>query len=78
MSNQETENKPNNGLAFGKRNYQIMLLGIILIVTGFVIMALEPGEYGFGFLGLTLGPVVVMAGFIVEIFAILHNPKQNK
>lgn len=51
-----------------------MIIGIITLVTGFVIMTLETKPHGFGFLGLTLGPIVVMAGFIIEIFAILHKP----
>ena len=55
-----------------------MLIGIGCLVTGFIIMTLDKEEFGFGFLGLTLGPLVVMAGFIIEIFALLHNPKQDK
>jgi hypothetical protein len=61
-------------LPFGKKNYQLMIIGILTLVVGFVIMSLETSPHGFGFLGLTLGPVVVMAGFVIEIFAILHKP----
>jgi hypothetical protein len=63
-----------NKLPFGKKNYQWMIIGIVALVTGFTIMALDRQQHGFGFLGITLGPVVVMAGFIIEIFAILHRP----
>ena len=48
--------------------------GILTLVVGFIIMSLESNQHGFGFLGLTLGPIVVMAGFVIEIFAILHKP----
>jgi uncharacterized membrane protein len=61
-------------LAFGKKNYQWMIIGLITLVVGFVIMSIDTEPYGFGFLGLTLGPLVVMSGFIIEIFAILHKP----
>ncbi|MGK7388747.1 MAG: DUF3098 domain-containing protein [Candidatus Cyclobacteriaceae bacterium M2_1C_046] len=61
-------------LAFGKKNYTFMLIGIALLIIGFVIMTLDDTRFGFGFLGLTLGPVIVMIGFIVEIFAILQKP----
>lgn len=61
-------------LPFGKKNYQWMIIGIIILVVGFTIMSLDSAPHGFGFLGLTLGPLVVMVGFIVEIYAILHNP----
>jgi hypothetical protein len=63
------ENK--NRLAFGRKNYIIMLVGIALLVIGFVIMTLDTEPYGLGFMGITLGPIIVMAGFVVEIFAIL-------
>lgn len=63
-------------LPFGKKNYQWMIAGIITLVTGFTIMSLEQGQHGFGFLGLTLGPVIVMAGFIIEIYAILRRPSR--
>lgn len=65
-------------LPFGKKNYQMMVIGVIVLVVGFTIMTLDKEPYGFGFLGLTLGPLVVMAGFILEIFAILYTPKENK
>lgn len=61
-------------LPFGKKNYQWMIIGIITLITGFTIMSLDNEPHGFGFLGLTLGPIVVMAGFIIEVFAILHRP----
>lgn len=61
-------------LPFGRKNYQWMIIGIVLLVTGFTIMSLDHQQHGFGFLGLTLGPIIVMAGFIIEIFAILHPP----
>lgn len=65
-------------LAFGKKNYILMIAGIILLFVGFGIMSLEKGEYGFGFLGLTLGPIIVMTGFIVEFFAILIKDKKKE
>lgn len=65
-------------LAFGKTNYMIMLAGIATLLIGFIIMTLDTEPYGFGFLGLTLGPVVVMAGFVIEFFAIFHKPKRDQ
>ncbi len=50
-----------------------MLIGIGLILLGFIIMSLDSEEFGFGVLGLTVGPLVVMTGFVVEFFAILRK-----
>jgi Protein of unknown function (DUF3098) len=65
-------------LPFGKKNYQWMVIGLITLVVGFIIMSLDGDPYGFGPLGLTLGPIVVMAGFVVEIYAILIKPEAKK
>ncbi len=67
-----------NKLPFAKKNYQLMVLGLIVLIIGFTTMALDSETYGFGFLGLTLGPIIVLAGFIIEIVAILHTPKTSK
>ncbi len=63
-------------LAFGKQNYILMLTGIGVLILGFIIMSLDKETFGFGVLGLTVGPIIVMIGFIIEFFAILRNPKK--
>lgn len=63
-------------LPFGRKNYRLMIIGVLTLVLGFIIMSVDNEQHGFGFLGLTLGPIVVMAGFVIEIFAILHKPSK--
>ncbi|MCU0325683.1 MAG: DUF3098 domain-containing protein [Spirosomaceae bacterium] len=63
----------NSSLPFGKGNYTIMLVGLALIIIGFIIMTLDKEEFGFGFLGLTLGPSIAFLGFMVEIYATLKK-----
>ncbi len=69
MSNKEK-------LAFKKTNYLLMLAGIGLLILGFYIMTIDKEEYGFGALGLTVGPIIVVLGFVIEFFAILHKSKK--
>jgi len=64
-------------LAFGRKNYVLMLIGIVVLAVGFIIMTLDDEQYGLGFLGITLGPMVVLAGFVVELFAILVKDKKQ-
>ncbi len=61
-------------LPFGRRNYKLMIIGVLTLIVGFIIMSIDKEQHGFGFLGLTLGPVVVVAGFIIQFFAILLKP----
>jgi len=65
-------------LPFTKTNYIIMLAGIICILVGFTIMTMDKEPYGFGFLGITLGPIIVMIGFIIEFFAITYKVKSEE
>ncbi len=72
MNNMESK------LPFTKKNYQVMIIGLLILILGFTIMSIDKADYGFGFMGLTLGPIIVMTGFLIEIFAILYRPKEKK
>ena len=63
-------------LPFDKKNYRWMVIGLVIIAFGFTIMALDKEQ--FGWMGLTLAPIVVIAGFVTEIFAILQTPKEKQ
>ncbi|MEM9324215.1 MAG: DUF3098 domain-containing protein [Bacteroidota bacterium] len=66
-----------NKFAFARINYIIMIGGLLLLALGFIIMTLDQEPYGFGFLGLTLGPIVVMLGFLAQFVAIFYKPKKD-
>lgn len=63
-----------NDLPFSSSNYRLMLIGLALILLGFFIMSLDSEEFGFGTLGLTVGPIVTVIGFVIEFWAILRKP----
>ena len=76
------ESKPTLDFAFGKENYKWMLIGIAIIFLGFILMAGggsdDPKVFNpdiFSFRRITLAPIIVMIGFIVEIYAILKKSK---
>ncbi|PLK43772.1 DUF3098 domain-containing protein [Emticicia sp. TH156] len=62
-----------SALPFTRKNYVLMLAGIALILVGFFIMTQDKEEFGFGFLGITLGPAIVFIGFIFEFYAIFKK-----
>jgi len=68
--------------AFGKENYRLMLIGLVFIIIGFILMigggSDDPNVFNpeiFNFRRLTLAPVLILAGYAVEIFAIMKKPK---
>lgn len=67
-----------NNFAFKKENFKIMLGGLAVLILGFLIMKFETAEYGFGFMGLTLGPIVIIAGFAIQFAAIFYKKKEAK
>lgn len=65
-------------MPFAKINYILMLVGIGIIILGFFIISQDPEPHGFGFMGLTLGPIITLFGFIFGIYAIFHQSEKNK
>jgi hypothetical protein len=68
---------PDNKFPFSKTNYRLMLIGLAIIVIGFTIIGLDPKPHGFGFMGLTLGPIITLLGFGFQFYAIFHQPEKN-
>ncbi len=68
---------------FGKQNYILMVLGIVVIAIGFMLMAggksEDPKVFDDnvinGFQRITLAPILVVAGLVIEIFAIMKKSK---
>ena len=70
-------------MPFGKQNFIIVLVGLALIALGFILMigggSNDPDVFNekmFDFQRITLAPILVLAGFVVEIVAIFW--KGNK
>lgn len=71
---------------FDKTNYYIMFAGIALILLGFVLMAggksQDPHVFNkeeiYSFRRITLAPFLIIAGFVVEVVAIMRKPKTTQ
>ncbi|MFH1118368.1 MAG: DUF3098 domain-containing protein [Bacteroidota bacterium] len=68
--------------AFGKENYRLMLIGLGVIALGFILMvgggSKDPNVFNesiFNFQRLTLAPLLILAGYVIEIFAIMKKPR---
>ncbi len=69
------ENK--NEFAFGRKNYLFMIVGLVILAIGFIIMTLDNEPYGQGFMGITLGPIILVIGFVIEFFAIMVKDRKK-
>jgi hypothetical protein len=68
--------------AFGKENYRLLFIGLAFIVLGFILMigggSKDPKVFNpaiFNFQHITLAPILVLTGYVIEIFAIMKKPK---
>ncbi len=65
---------------FRRQNYLILLTGLSILALGFIIMSLDDQPYGFGVLGLTVGPALVLLGLLIpfgSIFAGFAGAEQR-
>ena len=80
----KNENKDKLDFALGRENYKLLAIGFVIIVVGFLLMlggkSDDPNVFSeeiFSFRRITLAPIVVLAGFIFEIWAIMKKPKEE-
>ena len=82
MSKKSTDKE---SFALAKENYILLIIGFVIIVIGFILMiggkSEDPTVFNeeeiFSFRRITLAPMVVLAGFIFEIWAIMKKPRSN-
>ena len=58
-------------MLFTALNYKLMGIGVLLVLSGFTAMRIENEVYGI--VSLYISPVVILAGYILVIYAILKR-----
>lgn len=69
---------------FTKDNYMWMAIGAAVIILGFLLMiggkSADPNVFNekevYSFRRITLAPILIIAGLILEIYAIMKKPKE--
>ena len=69
--------------AFKKKNYILLFVGLSFIISGLLLMigggSEDPTKFSdeiFNFQRLTLAPILIAIGFVIEIFAIMSRHKE--
>lgn len=79
--NKQTDMQPENPrMPLTRKNYIILAIGFAIVLLGFVLMA-GGGSHSttdfnyeiFSFRRITLAPILVVGGFVVEIYGILKR-----
>lgn len=85
MAKKIRDSKETAGFALGKENYKLLAIGFAIIVLGFILLAGggsdDPNVFSediFSFRRLTIAPVLLLVGFIFEIYAIMKKPKEDQ
>lgn len=68
---------------FDKQNFMWMLAGLAVMVLGFILMAggrsEDPNVFNadevYSTTRITIAPILIIAGLVIEVFAIFRNPK---
>lgn len=70
MAQKGKRKKPEQStMVFDAFNYKLLAIGLFLVIAGFTAMYLE-NEVS-GFISLFISPIVIMAGYVTVIFAIM-------
>jgi len=80
-----SENQKNE-LAFGKENYKMLAIALVVVVIGYLLMvggaSEDPNVFNkeelFSFRRITLAPLVVLIGLGIGLYAILLKPKDQQ
>jgi uncharacterized membrane protein len=86
MSNEKKQPQVTNQSLFAKENYIWMLAGIVVMAIGFVVMSggksPDPKVFNdnevYSQMRITVAPILIIAGLLIEIFAIMKKPKTTE
>lgn len=89
-NNKESQTSTKSGagafeFALSKENYKLLLIGFGIIMLGFLLMMgsanNDPKVFNndiYSFRRIVLAPLVILAGFVFEIYAIMKKPKEQE
>lgn len=75
----QNENDQTTGVTFTKKNYLIMVAGVVLMAIGYVLMiggeSTDPNVFNaaekYSFVRITLSPILILLGLAIQIPAIM-------
>jgi hypothetical protein len=74
------------GNLFDRENYKWMLIGVAVMLLGWILMAggasKDPNIFNknevYSTMRITIAPIVIVAGLVIEVYALLKAPKNTQ
>jgi hypothetical protein len=85
-SKKQEETSQKTGFAIPRENYKLLLIGLGIIILGFILMvgggSDDPNVFNeeelFSFRRISLSSILVIFGFAFEVYAIMKKPKDGE
>jgi hypothetical protein len=70
---------------FTKENYRWMIIGAVIVALGMILMSggknADPNTFDYNVVysttRITISPILIVAGLLIEVYAIFKRPKQS-
>jgi hypothetical protein len=74
------------GNLFDRENYKWMIIGVVVMLLGWLLMAggasKDPNIFNknevYSTMRITIAPIVIVAGLVIEVYALLKAPKNTQ
>lgn len=80
MKNNSEEQK---NFAFGKQNYIWMIIGVAVIILGYILLSGggsdDPDKFNYALFNtrrLVIAPILIVGGLVIEVYAIMKKSKE--
>ena len=74
-TSRQRQGKKKGVMVFSRKNYVLLVVGLAMILVGYVIMRWD--NQVDGFLSLYVAPLILLAGYLEIIYAIMWRPKAD-
>lgn len=79
------ETTPEFRFAFGKENYIWMIIGVVVLILGYILLvgggSSNPDEFNYALFNtrrLVIAPILIVGGLVIEVYAIMKKSKTKQ
>jgi hypothetical protein len=74
-SSRPSRSRATRPFVFTRRNYVLIVAGVLAVVVGYALMAIENEVYGF--ISLYVAPIIILGGYLEVIYGIMWKPSDD-